>query len=513
MLLQIKGHSDLLQDYENFKNTTLKKRKVTEISSSGASGSESTCKKLKQTTLTDVSGSRSVNLDKLIIQFIVDTMSPVSIVENKSFKALIEGSQQLTKPPKVMCRITAKNKISNEYNEFKKNLKQELDNVEFVCSTADIWSSSKRSYLGVTVHWIESETFERKSAAIACRRFKGAHTYEKVAEMIADIHSDYNLKLSKIVKTVTDNGSNMVKAFEVFGKSDSEVVENEHVSQTFEDLEKTSLDEGSEDDESLLVLQAFPETSSDLEGDCLLPGHERCATHTLHLIASTDFKQARIKNQFYKKLHDSALSKCQALWNLCARSPKACETYLQITGKSPTSPCATRWNSYYNSIQDLLAVQNHLGEAMKMLKLPPLKENEILFLSEYVECSKPIAEAIQSLQGDKDTYYGCLLPEIYRIQHVIKILRMENLKYCSPLLDVIEENLDRRFKRFLQLEPAANDAILASVSHPMFKLKWVPKGRKEYVKELVLSETKKINRSEKQKSEALNNIDIKKVKR
>ncbi|GBP20690.1 hypothetical protein EVAR_16563_1 [Eumeta japonica] len=153
---------------------------------------------------------------------------------------------------------------------------------------------------GFTVHWIESKTFERKSAAIACRRFKGAHTYDKVDEMIADVHSNYNLKLSKMVKTVTDNGSNMVKAFDVFGKSDSEVVENERVSHAFGDLEKSSLDEGSEDDDSLLVLQAFPDALLDLEGDCLLPGHERCATHTLHLIASTDFKQARTKIYFIR---------------------------------------------------------------------------------------------------------------------------------------------------------------------------------------------------------------------
>ncbi|CAG9793243.1 unnamed protein product [Diatraea saccharalis] len=183
-----------------------------------------------------------------------------------------------------------------------------------------------------------------------------------------------------------------------------------------------------------------------------------------------------------------------------------------MTGKSPTSPCATRWNSYYNSIQDLLAVQTSLSETMKMLKLPPLKENEIHFLSEYVDCSKPLAEAIQSLQGEKDIYYGSLLPELVRIQHVIKCLRTENLKYCSSLLDVIEENLNRRFKKFLQLEPAANDAILASVSQPFFKMRWVPKARKEYVKELILTETRKINRTEKLKSEALDNIegDIKK---
>lgn len=64
----------------------------------------------------------------------------------------------------------------------------------------------------------------------------------------------------------------------------------------------------------------------------------------------------------------------------------------------------------------------------------------------------------------------------------------------------------------MQLEPAANNAILASVSHPMLKMKWVPKARNEYEKDLVLSETRKINRSKKQKSEVLNNIedDIKK---
>ncbi|CAH2226434.1 jg21793 [Pararge aegeria aegeria] len=153
--------------------------------------------------------------------------------------------------------------------------------------------------------------------------------------------------------------------------------------------------------------------------------------HTLNLIASTDFKQARIKNIFFLKLYDTALSKCQALWNLCARSPKACETYLQITGKSPTSPCATRWNSYYNTMQDLLAVQNHLNEAMKILKLPPLKENKFHFLREYVQ-SQYIAEDIQSLQVEEHTYYGCLLPDFYRIQHVIENPQNKKSEILQP---------------------------------------------------------------------------------
>ncbi|KAK0072801.1 hypothetical protein PV325_010776, partial [Microctonus aethiopoides] len=64
--LKRKGHSDLLQAYEKVKNSNLKKRKHTEISSSGSELAV-IHKKLKQSTLTDVeSGSKSVNLDILV---------------------------------------------------------------------------------------------------------------------------------------------------------------------------------------------------------------------------------------------------------------------------------------------------------------------------------------------------------------------------------------------------------------------------------------------------------------
>ncbi|KYN12206.1 hypothetical protein ALC57_15629 [Trachymyrmex cornetzi] len=95
--------------------------------------------------------------------------------------------------------------------------------VDFVCTTADVWSSSKRSYLGMTIYWINSDTLKREGAAIACRRFKGAHTYDKVTEIINKVHSEFELNLNKIMNTIADNGSNMVKAFKMFGRSESDV--------------------------------------------------------------------------------------------------------------------------------------------------------------------------------------------------------------------------------------------------------------------------------------------------
>lgn len=45
--------------------------------------------------------------------------------------------------------------------------------------------------------------------------------------MIANVYSEFYLKLSEVVKTVTDSGSNMVKAFRVFGKCESNITNPE----------------------------------------------------------------------------------------------------------------------------------------------------------------------------------------------------------------------------------------------------------------------------------------------
>ena len=37
-----------------------------------------------------------------------------------------------------------------------------LDEASYVCTTADIWSASNRSFMGMTAHWIDRTTLERK---------------------------------------------------------------------------------------------------------------------------------------------------------------------------------------------------------------------------------------------------------------------------------------------------------------------------------------------------------------
>lgn len=64
---------------------------------------------------------------------------------------------------------------------------------------------------------IDPQTFERKSAAIACRRFPGTHEYINIARMMEQIHLEFGLTPDKIVATVAENGKNFVKAFQSYG--------------------------------------------------------------------------------------------------------------------------------------------------------------------------------------------------------------------------------------------------------------------------------------------------------
>lgn len=41
----------------------------------------------------------------------------------------------------------------------------------------------------------------------------GSHTFEKIAEILDDVHAKFGLHNDKLVATVSDNGANFLKAF------------------------------------------------------------------------------------------------------------------------------------------------------------------------------------------------------------------------------------------------------------------------------------------------------------
>ena len=96
-----------------------------------------------------------------------------------------------------------------------RKVKEALESIDSLSTTADVWTAHNHSYFGMTIHWIGPVSLKHCKAAICCNRIVDRHTYDVLAAKIEYVHSAYSLN-GKVTATVTDNGLNFVKGFTTF---------------------------------------------------------------------------------------------------------------------------------------------------------------------------------------------------------------------------------------------------------------------------------------------------------
>ena len=471
-------HPDLLRRFEAHKalksSERLKRSATTDELEAGPSDMKKA--KMTQSLLLKSCNIQQNKVDDLILNYIISEMRPLSTVEKPSFIALVSG---LAPSRTVACRKTVKARINKNYEVMRSNLKSELAIVSYACTTADIWSSHNRSYMGMTVHWI-SESYVRKSATLSCKRFTGSHTYDKIADVISEVHTDFGLSLDKITSTVTDNASNFAKAFASFSAPDS-------YSDTSDEEEE---DEAVEDITVMPVSDILVNVDSDC--DVYVPPHNRCAAHTLNLIATTDADKA-LSEKSYSRIYHTSFAKCQAVWNAVHRSSKAADSVKAICiDKIIICPCPTRWNSKFDAVHRLLELVDKLPAVCDALNISRFKPTEIDFLREYDMAMQPVASTLDILQGDKNCFYGMLLPKLVLLRNKLSSLEtgtesQPELHHARPLLLALLGGLSTRYGDLLDLHPTAKEAIIAAVAHPQFKLRWVPPSRKDEISSMFVA--------------------------
>ncbi|KAF2879005.1 hypothetical protein ILUMI_27168, partial [Ignelater luminosus] len=226
-------------------------------------------------------------VNKLVINYIFEEMRPVRTVEKPASVKLVE----FLSGKKPCDRKTLRSKSEAAKSMVIGYIKEELAKTKYVCTTAAICSAQYNSYLDVTVHFIDDKNFERKSFVLCCKRFEFAHSFDKIARVINEVHTFYDLKLDKISGTVTDNARNFSKAFNVFSMSlsDTNVNNNNDNFAEFPELENCN-------EVNLETLPYFDEEATYV----LLPEQFRCCSHTLNLIITHAAQKAK-EDQKYKK--------------------------------------------------------------------------------------------------------------------------------------------------------------------------------------------------------------------
>ena len=94
-------------------------------------------------------------LIKLVGRYVVEEMLPLNTVDSPSFRTIINKIPTTTNA-ELPHRTSFSSYLEKEYAEMERNLKAALNEVDFVSTTADIWTANNRGYMGVTLHWISS---------------------------------------------------------------------------------------------------------------------------------------------------------------------------------------------------------------------------------------------------------------------------------------------------------------------------------------------------------------------
>ena len=419
----------------------------------------------QQCTLLNKPVISPIKLRSLMSEYIVEDMLPLSTADSPAFRKLIGGVYSTQVPGRKALTLH----LDKVFVSMEPKLKAILEKVDFVCTTADVWKACNRGFFGMTLHWIDPTTLQHCKAAISCTRLFGRNTYDVLAGKIESIHRQFEL-CGKVTATITDNGSNFVKAFKTFSvdptpssTSEEEIGQNEDNDQdeeeevTFENVcDALTLDLETDDDYTQVEYE--------------LPRHERCAAHTLNLVASTDIDKSLSSSSLSKNIYRSSFAKCTSLWNKASRSTVASDHVEATLKRKLTVPSSTRWNSYYDAVSRI--TENTLDELNTLctkLELRCFTEKEMTFLKEYCKVLNPLVRGLDILQGEENCFYGTLLPTLVTILEKTKAIKSQLTAMTTGLAFSLEDAINQYFKKVLDLK----DAIISAITLPKFKLKWV----------------------------------------
>ena len=82
-----------------------------------------------------------------------------------------------------------------------------------------------------------------------------------------------------------------------------------------------------------------------------LPPHQRCAAHTLNLVASNDVNRFLSSLPLSRTIYRSFFNKYTALWNKASRSAIASDKMQEKLKQKLLVPSPTRWKFFYNAVE------------------------------------------------------------------------------------------------------------------------------------------------------------------
>ena len=368
----------------------------------------------------DTKSPRCQQITRKLAIFVGSTNVPNSLVENMEFRSLVETLDPRYPMP---SRTLISKEIDKVLFDVKANIQIFLSEAQKVSLCSDIWTKKgmTSSYLGITAHFFSRRDHKRHRVTLAVRRMPHPHNAVNIRDITDQVLQEWNIPHSKILAILTDNASNMLKAFQQELHVQDSEDENEELPPDDEDYEE---DFETREQDHDLTFKTFGKRLS-------------CFAHTLQLVVN-------------KFSHDSSfastMKKVNGLVKKVNKSSRATEQLLSECRKKLISSCPTRWSSTYLMVQRLLEVREKLGKVLELLEWDNLATSEWKTLENIQKLLKPFAQYTSLIGGEDYSTISSVIPIVMELN-----LHLEETKKCLELKNVsclLQSELKRRFRKY-----------------------------------------------------------------
>lgn len=125
-------------------------------------------------------------VDQAVLKVVVGDLHPFSIVDGSAFRELMA----LVAPHYTLpCRTTiSRTLMPRKYTEVQEKVRQQLEGVEAISLTTDLWTSrTTKAYIAVTGHFISRE-WSMESALLGCIPVSGSHTGAMIRNELVQVN-------------------------------------------------------------------------------------------------------------------------------------------------------------------------------------------------------------------------------------------------------------------------------------------------------------------------------------
>lgn len=230
-------------------------------------------------------------------------------------------------------------------------------------ATSDVWSRSNRSFIAVSVHYINPENGKIETKFIACERFYGSHNNEAVAKKLNSIFNKYGIA-SKVKFITTDGAGEYICAMARFGDnyqslaplmnlSEEDIIDNDSlIDEEISDVQTIpahEYDHTHYEEETELLFTVNEILTENL--DVPLPTRVDCSSHLFDKIGKIDSFNAVLDGN-YCDIYTKVMGKLNLIWNV-TQSRLNWELFEKYAECKLVKPHRIRWNKLYDAVSAL----------------------------------------------------------------------------------------------------------------------------------------------------------------